>query len=173
MGLIHKAKGSSDLFDNRFMFGGRRLQFRHGGYCTSPMSGLKPPNYQTSSRQPNIVSTVFSKRSLFSHQRRLLPATCSATLSFAPSALNVSVQPQNAKKSLKAPFCHKTMWACGTAPHFPRFKTPYSASFSVSEGAGCWPWRSTLAGLAAPNPQKLSTAQQSYPQKIYENIAFP
>ena len=65
------------------------------------------------------------------------------------------------------------MWAGEAAPHSPRAKTPYSASFPVPEGAGCWPWRSTLVGLAAPNPQKLSTAQRSYPQKIYENIAFP
>jgi hypothetical protein len=43
----------------------------------------------------------------------------------------------------------------------------------VPEGAGCWSRRSTLEGLAAPNPKKLSKAQWSYPQKIYENIAFP
>jgi hypothetical protein len=89
------------------------------------------------------------------------------------SRLRLGLQPQNAKKSLKAPFCHKTMWACGTAPRLPRAKTPYNASFPVLEGAGCWSRRSTLVGLAAPNPQKLSTAQRSYPQKIYENIAFP
>jgi hypothetical protein len=81
--------------------------------------------------------------------------------------------PQNAKKSLKAPCCHKTMWAWKSAQHFPHAKTPYSASFSVPEGAGCWSRRSTLVGLAALNPKKLSTAQRSYPQKIYENIAFP
>jgi hypothetical protein len=81
--------------------------------------------------------------------------------------------PQKAKKSLKAPFRHKTMLADEAAPHFPRAKTPYSASFSVPEGAGCWSRRSTLVGLAAPNSQKLSTAQQSYPQKIYENSSFP
>jgi hypothetical protein len=89
-----------------------------------------------------------------------------------PSPDNTQVHPQNAKKSLKAPLCHKTMWAWKLAQHFPRAKTPYSASFPVPEGAGCWPWRSTLVGLAAPNPQKLSTAPWSYPQKIYENIAF-
>jgi hypothetical protein len=64
------------------------------------------------------------------------------------------------------------MWACVAAPHFPRVKTPYNASFPLPEGAGCWSRRSTLVGLSAPNPQKLSTAQRSYSQKIYENITF-
>jgi hypothetical protein len=88
-------------------------------------------------------------------------------------ALRPQVELQNAKKSLKAPFCHKTMWVFEAAQHFPPAKTPYSASFPVPEGAGCWSRRSTLVGLAAPNLQKLSTAQRSYPQKIYENSAFP
>jgi hypothetical protein len=81
--------------------------------------------------------------------------------------------PQKAKKSLKAPFCHKTMWACEAALRLSRVKTLYSAPFPVPEGACCWPNRSALVGLTAPNPQKLSTAQRSYPQKIYENNAFP
>ncbi|MEI6835156.1 MAG: hypothetical protein WCL28_14320, partial [bacterium] len=55
------------------------------------------------------------------------------------SRLRLGLQPQNAKKSLKAPCCHKTMRADEAAPHFPPAKTPYSASFPVPEGAGCWP----------------------------------
>ena len=84
----------------------------------------------------------------------------------------LAYSPQKAKKSIKAPCCHKTMWAWKSAPHFPRAKTPYSASFPVPEGAGCWSRRSTLVGLAAPKSHKLSTAQRSYPQKIYENSAI-
>jgi hypothetical protein len=88
-------------------------------------------------------------------------------------ALRPQVKLQKAKRSIKAPCCHKTMLACVAATHFPRAKTPYSASFPVPEGAECWPWRSTLVGLAAPKLEKLSTEQRSYPQKIYENLAFP
>jgi hypothetical protein len=105
----------------------------------------------------------FSNQQVIRFVRSHLPV---ATMAASPA-------PQNAKKSIKAPLCHKTMWADEAALHFPRTKTPYSASFPVPEGAGCWPWRSTLVGLATHNPQKLSTAQRSYPQKIYENLAFP
>jgi hypothetical protein len=49
---------------------------------------------------------------------------------------------------------------------------PLGASFPVPEGFWYWTNRSALIVLAAPNPQKLSTAQLSYTQKIYENVAF-
>ena len=89
------------------------------------------------------------------------------------SQLRLGFQTQKAKKSIKAHYCHKTMWAWKSAQRLSRIKTPYSPSFPVPEGAGCWPRWSTLVGLAAPNPQKLPIAQRSYPQKIYENCAFP
>jgi hypothetical protein len=104
----------------------------------------------------------FSNRPVIRFVRSHLPV---ATMPASPA-------PQNAKKSIKAPFCHKTMWAFEAAPHFPPAKTPYNASFTVPEGAGCWSRRSTLVVLAAPIPQKLSTAQRSYPQKSMKTMLF-
>jgi hypothetical protein len=89
------------------------------------------------------------------------------------SRLRLDLQPPKSKKEPQSSLLSQNNVGLEMAQHFPRAKTPYSASFPVPEGAGCWSRRSTLVGLAAPNPQKLSTAQRSYPQKIYENSAFP